>query len=223
MGSPAGGIDRLHERSWAGTRVTRRMATGWAEGRQGDCMLVNGAIVAGKGAGAVKGRSTEEIEQIRTILSSRFDELNAEYEDAVTQNQRLRLVEIGDAAGDDQADSGSKTAERDAATSLIRTLLDRRAQAEQVPGRDWSKCRGTSRGAAFSCENLNDIVDERAGGRVEEGIAARFADPPGSLVGSTSDRVEDQGGEEEQQGRADQPLHRAEAEAENSVDRAEHG
>ena len=66
------------------------------------------------------------------MLRARFDELNAEYEDAVAQNQQLRLVEIGDAAGDDQADSGSKTAERDAASSLIRTLLDRRTQAEHA-------------------------------------------------------------------------------------------
>jgi DnaK suppressor protein len=95
-------------------------------------MLVNGAVVTGKGAGAVKGRSAEETEQIRVVLQARFADLNTEYEDAVAQNQKLRLVEIGDAAGDDQADSGSKTAERDAASSLIRTLLDRRTQAEHA-------------------------------------------------------------------------------------------
>jgi len=93
-------------------------------------MLVNGAVIAGKGAETAKGRSAEEMEQIRAVLRSRFDDLNAEYEGAVAENQKLRLVEIGDAAGDDQADSGSKTAERDAASSLIRTLLDRRTQAE---------------------------------------------------------------------------------------------
>jgi DnaK suppressor protein len=95
---------------------------------QGEHMLVNGAVITGKSA--AKGRSAEEIEQIRVILRRRYDDLTSEYEGAVTENQKLRLVEIGDAAGDDQADSGSKTAERDAATSLIRTLLDRREQAE---------------------------------------------------------------------------------------------
>jgi DnaK suppressor protein len=64
------------------------------------------------------------------VLRSRFEDIDREYEQAVAENQKLRLVEIGDAAGDDQADSGSKTAERDAATSLLRTLLDRRTQAE---------------------------------------------------------------------------------------------
>ena len=95
-------------------------------------MLVNGALIKGKGAETVKGRSAEETEQIRVVLQARFEDLNTEYEDAVAQNQKLRLVEIGDAAGDDQADSGSKTAERDAASSLIRTLLDRRTQAEHA-------------------------------------------------------------------------------------------
>jgi DnaK suppressor protein len=95
-------------------------------------MLVNSAVITGKGAGTAKGRSTAEIDQIRLVLLGRFDDLNAEYEDAVAENQKLRLVEIGDAAGDDQADSGSKTAERDAASSLIRSLLDRRTQAEHA-------------------------------------------------------------------------------------------
>jgi DnaK suppressor protein len=93
-------------------------------------MLVNSAVVAGKGAGTTKGRTAEEIDAIRAVLQRRFDDLDREYGEAVVENQKLRLVEIGDAAGDDQADSGSKTAERDAATSLLRTLLDRRTQAE---------------------------------------------------------------------------------------------
>ncbi|MEU4692744.1 TraR/DksA C4-type zinc finger protein [Actinoplanes sp. NPDC023714] len=140
-------------------------------------MLVNGAIVAGKGAaGAVKTRSAEEVEQIRVILRSRFDELNAEYEEAVAQNQRLRLVEIGDAAGDDQADSGSKTAERDAATSLIRTLLDRRTQAEHAMQRlddgTYGNCEGCSNPipverlevfpSATSCVNCKSVRERRA-------------------------------------------------------------
>jgi DnaK suppressor protein len=140
-------------------------------------MLVNGAMVAGKGAaGTVKARSSEETEQIRVILRSRFDELNAEYEEAVTQNQRLRLVEIGDAAGDDQADSGSKTAERDAATSLIRTLLDRRTQAEHAMQRleagSYGHCEGCSNPipverlevfpSATACVNCKSVRERRA-------------------------------------------------------------
>jgi DnaK suppressor protein len=109
-------------------------------------MLVNGAVITGKGA--AKGRSAEDTEKIRAILVRRFEDLNNEYEEAVAENQKLRLVEIGDAAGDDQADSGSKTAERDAATSLIRTLLDRRTQAEHAMHRldegTYGNCEGCS-------------------------------------------------------------------------------
>ncbi|MBB2944058.1 DnaK suppressor protein [Actinoplanes lutulentus] len=139
-------------------------------------MLVNGAIVAGKGAGSVKTRSSEETEQIRVILRSRFDELNAEYEEAAAQNHRLRLVEIGDAAGDDQADSGSKTAERDAASSLLRTLLERRTQAEHALQRldagSYGNCEGCSHPipverlevfpSATTCVNCKAVRERRA-------------------------------------------------------------
>jgi DnaK suppressor protein len=93
-------------------------------------MLVNSTVITGKGADTAKGRTADEIEQIRVVLRSRYEDIDREYEAAASENHKLRLVEIGDAAGDDQADSGSKTAERDAATSLLRTLLDRRTQAE---------------------------------------------------------------------------------------------
>ena len=119
----------------------------------------------------------EEFEQIRVILQSRFEELDAEYEEAVAQNTRLRLVEIGDAAGDDQADSGSKTAERDAASSLIRTLLDRRTQAEHAMQRledgTYGNCEGCSKPipverlavfpSATSCVACKSNRERRAG------------------------------------------------------------
>ena len=68
-------------------------------------MLVNGAVITGKGA-AAKGRTPEEIEQIRVILRGRFDDLNAEYEDAAAQNHRLRLADLP--RYDDVCDSGRK-------------------------------------------------------------------------------------------------------------------
>ncbi|TDC28884.1 TraR/DksA family transcriptional regulator [Micromonospora sp. 15K316] len=81
------------------------------------------------------GRTEAETDKIRLSLQSRYDELSAEYEQAVLQSQVLRLVEVGDTAGDDQADSGTKTAERDTAQSLLRTILDRRAQYEHALAR----------------------------------------------------------------------------------------
>ena len=140
-------------------------------------MLVNGAVVTGKGASTAKARSAEEIDQIRTLLRSRFEELNTEYEEAVAQNHRLRLVEIGDAAGDDQADSGSKTAERDAASSLLRTLLDRLTQAEHAMHRlddgTYGNCEGCTKPipaerlivfpSATTCVACKSIRERRAG------------------------------------------------------------
>jgi DnaK suppressor protein len=137
-------------------------------------MLVNGAVIAGKGAAKV--RSTEEVEQIRAILRTRFEDLNAEYEEALAENHKLRLVEIGDAAGDDQADSGSKTAERDAATSLLRTLLDRRTQAEHAMQRldegTYGNCEGCSHPipverlevfpSATTCVHCKQVRERRA-------------------------------------------------------------
>ncbi|MEV4482863.1 TraR/DksA family transcriptional regulator [Micromonospora coxensis] len=94
------------------------------------------------------GRSQAEIDQIRLSLQARHDELSAEYEQAVAQSQVLRLVEVGDTAGDDQADSGTKTAERDTAQSLLRTILERRAQFEHALARldegTYGFCEGCS-------------------------------------------------------------------------------
>ncbi|MFY1632010.1 TraR/DksA family transcriptional regulator [Solwaraspora sp. WMMB335] len=84
--------------------------------------------------------------RIRAALTSRYQELTTEYEQAMAQSQVLRLIEGGDTAGDDQADSGTKTAERDAAQSLIRSILDQRAQFEHALARltagDYGRCEG---------------------------------------------------------------------------------
>jgi len=111
-------------------------------------MLVNEAVGT--------RRSQAEIDQIRLSLQARHDELTAEYEQAVEQSQILRLVEVGDTAGDDQADSGTKTAERDTAQSLLRTILDRRMQFEHALARladgTYGWCEGC--GAPIPVERL---------------------------------------------------------------------
>ncbi|MGI5215250.1 TraR/DksA family transcriptional regulator [Plantactinospora sp. CA-290183] len=111
-------------------------------------MLVNEAVDT--------GRSQADIDQIRRSLRARYDELTVEYDRAMTQSQVLRLVEVGDTAGDDQADSGTKTAERDTAQSLLRTILDRRAQFEhalsRLDGGTYGWCEGC--GSAIPVERL---------------------------------------------------------------------
>jgi len=111
-------------------------------------MLVNEAVGT--------RRSQADIDQIRLALQARYDELTVEYDEAMIQSQVLRLVEVGDTAGDDQADSGTKTAERDTAQSLLRTILDRRAQFEHALNRlaegTYGWCEGC--GAAIPVERL---------------------------------------------------------------------
>ena len=97
------------------------------------------------------GRSAADAEKIRLFLQARFDELTREYDDALEQHQVLHLVEISDTAGDDQADSGTKTAERDTAQSLLRTILDRRAQFEHALTR-------LDEGSYGWCEGCGDSI-----------------------------------------------------------------
>lgn len=87
-------------------------------------MLVNSVMTGG----TKTARPEHETDQIRTTLQERFEELTAEYDRAFADSQALRLVEMDDAAGDDSADSGTKVAEREAASALLRTVLDRRDQ-----------------------------------------------------------------------------------------------
>ena len=97
------------------------------------------------------GRSQTEIDQIRRSLQARYDEMTVQYEQTVVQSHVLRLVEVGDTAGDDQADSGTKTAERDTAQSLLRTIMDRRAQYEHALTR-------LAEGTYGFCENCTSAI-----------------------------------------------------------------
>jgi DnaK suppressor protein len=81
------------------------------------------------------GRSAADTERVRVTLQARYDELTEEYDAALAETQALRHVEAGDAAGDDQADSGSKVAERVTAQTVLRTILDRRSQYEHALAR----------------------------------------------------------------------------------------
>jgi DnaK suppressor protein len=97
------------------------------------------------------GRSSADTERIRVTLQARYDELTAEYAAAVAESQVLRIVEVGDAAGDDQADSGSKVAERVTAQTLLRTILDRRTQYEHALAR-------LAAGAYGDCETCHKPI-----------------------------------------------------------------
>jgi DnaK suppressor protein len=77
-------------------------------------------------------RSRNEIDQIRRSLQLRHDELKAEYEQAVVETQLLSREQLADTAGDDDADSGAKTSERERELSVIRSIAGRREQVEHA-------------------------------------------------------------------------------------------
>jgi DnaK suppressor protein len=102
------------------------------------------------------GRSPAEIDQIRDSLRARYDELHAEHEQAVAETALLSREYVADSAGDDDADSGAKTSERECELSVIRSLRDRRQQVEHALARlaegAYGWCEGC--GAAIPVERL---------------------------------------------------------------------
>lgn len=118
----------------------------------------------------------KDIAEIRRSLQARYDELTVEYDQTLLESQEVRMVEVNDTAGDDQADSGTKTAERDTAQSLLRTILDRRAQFERAMARlddgTYGLCEGCGRPipaerleifpSATSCVSCQETRERRA-------------------------------------------------------------
>ncbi len=77
-------------------------------------------------------RSAAETEQIRVALVERRDELQAEYDQALAEITELQRERLADSAGDDQADTGTKTFEREQEITLANTLLERITQVERA-------------------------------------------------------------------------------------------
>jgi DnaK suppressor protein len=77
-------------------------------------------------------RSAAETEKIRVALSARLGELREEYDVTVSEITELQRDRLTDSAGDDQADTGTKTFEREQEISLANTLLERVTQVERA-------------------------------------------------------------------------------------------
>jgi DnaK suppressor protein len=80
-------------------------------------------------AAAKRTRSAAETEKIRQALVERREELQQEYDHSLSELQRERLA---DSAGDDQADTGTKTFEREQEITLANNLLERITQVERA-------------------------------------------------------------------------------------------
>jgi RNA polymerase-binding protein DksA len=88
---------------------------------------------AGKAPAERKGsRSAAETEKIREALTQRRDELQEEYEQTLSDITELQRERLTDSAGDDQADTGTKTFEREQEITLANAILERVTQVERA-------------------------------------------------------------------------------------------
>ena len=89
---------------------------------------------AGKAAPAERkgSRSAAETEKIREALTQRRDELQEEYEQTLSDITELQRERLTDSAGDDQADTGTKTFEREQEITLANAILERITQVERA-------------------------------------------------------------------------------------------
>ena len=84
------------------------------------------------GKAPMKVRSEAETEKIRVALTERRDELQNEYDQTLSEINELQRERLTDSAGDDQADTGTKTLEREQEISLANNLLERITQVERA-------------------------------------------------------------------------------------------
>jgi DnaK suppressor protein len=77
-------------------------------------------------------RSAAETEKIRVALAARRDELKEEYDATLSEITELQRDRLTDSAGDDQADTGTKTFEREQEISLANSILERVTQVERA-------------------------------------------------------------------------------------------
>jgi len=143
-----------------------------------DDMLVEKSRAGGtSGRRPVSTRTQAEIDEIKASLQCRHEQLAAEYELALAETQQLSRSHLADTAGDDDADIGTKTSEREREMTVVRGISERRAQVETALRRlqegayGWcERCSGpipVERLAIFpwatSCVSCKQLVERRAG------------------------------------------------------------
>lgn len=79
--------------------------------------------------------SAKELAAIRAVLSERQNALRTEYDKAMTDLYELQADRTAESSGDDQADTGSKTFEREQELTLANGILERVNQVEHALSR----------------------------------------------------------------------------------------
>ena len=97
--------------------------------RTADTKTATAKSTAAKARGT---RTAAETEKIRAALLERRDELREEYDQTINDIAELQRDRLTDSAGDDQADTGTKTFEREQEISLANNILERITQVERA-------------------------------------------------------------------------------------------
>ncbi|MEV6490721.1 TraR/DksA family transcriptional regulator [Actinoplanes sp. NPDC051633] len=79
-----------------------------------------------------RSRSAAETKKIQAALEERRVELQTEYDQTLVEINELQRERLTDSAGDDTADTGTKTLEREQEISLANNLLERITQVERA-------------------------------------------------------------------------------------------
>lgn len=87
---------------------------------------------AGRKSTAKAPRTAGETEKIKAALAARRDELRAEYDQTLSEITELQRDRLTDSAGDDPADTGARTFEREQEISLANSILERITQVERA-------------------------------------------------------------------------------------------
>lgn len=95
-------------------------------------MLVDQTRASARPPHGTMTRTQAEIDEIRRGLEQRYEQLQAEYERAAAESRELNQVHLADLAGDDDADIGTKTSERERELSLLRSITERREQVDSA-------------------------------------------------------------------------------------------
>lgn len=102
-------------------------------------------------------RTQAEVDQLTADLTRRLAELETEHARAVADAQQLSRAHLADTAGDDDADTGAKTAQREGELSVLRGIAGRREQVEAALLR-------LAEGAYGNCERCAEPIPvERLG------------------------------------------------------------
>ncbi|NUS58704.1 MAG: TraR/DksA family transcriptional regulator [Streptomycetaceae bacterium] len=91
-----------------------------------------GATTAKAGTAVKQTRSAADTEKIRAALAGRRDELREEFDQTLVAAAELQRDRLTDSAGDDQADTGTKTFEREQEITLANNILERINQVERA-------------------------------------------------------------------------------------------